>query len=329
MVARGMKFAWNTGLLVLFACLCFQGRCYDLNGSGCGTYGARGKIAGGTNEKKSDLPWTVDIHASFATAKGKVERYRCGGSIISSRFVLTAARCVLKKKDEMASTIKVYYKDAVSGTGPSIVVADTQIHPNFDRKTRLHNIAVLRLMSPIPISQDARPVCLMKKKMRLKDKLATVSGWGYGRSLQSRKVKIIAFKTCMQRLPEVKSREVFRNGTLICTSGQYRGPCKGDGGGPVTIVTNGRVTQVGVISFPYSCSYGKVMPSAHTRVDNYYAWIESVISYYNRWDRNAVSGVKKTAGFTQHPSNIPRMKLTAGIQDVSSQEKEKHQSLSS
>lgn len=297
MVARGTISAWNTGLLLFLASLCYKGNCDELNGSGCGRLEGRGRIVGGKNAKKLDLPWTVNIHASFASDGGRVEKYRCAGSIISPRFVLTAARCVLKNRDELASIVKVYYKDEQIGKGPSIRVADTQIHPSFDRKTRLHNIAVLRLMNPIPIGKFARPVCLLSKKMMLMRKTATVSGWGNGQRLKRKNVKIIPFKVCMARLPEVRIREVYRNNTLVCTSGIHGGPCRSDGGGPVTIVgSDNRVTQVGVVSFPYSCSKEKTMPSAHTRVDNYYAWIQSVIDYYKKWNNKKLDNKKGATG---------------------------------
>lgn len=59
------------------------------------------KIYGGTETDVGEYPWVVLLQ--YATSDGKMQ-YGCAGSLISSRYVLTAAHCVneeLLQRDDL------------------------------------------------------------------------------------------------------------------------------------------------------------------------------------------------------------------------------------
>lgn len=288
------KFTWYICLLFVL-CIIYKATAYKINAPDCGQ-GELGhgpiqpRIVGGKNVKKARHPWVVNLQVYFVDNRTKSSAIPCGGTLITRRFVLTAARCVLRGLDQgkgsLASIVEVYHSETERRKGGFRRARDIIIHPGFDSQTRLHNVALLRLFKPVPRSKLAHPICLLDKRQVLMNINATVLGWGWVTQdivLRYATVKIVPFKTCQKKLDVVQKRTVLTNKTMMCTAGVKRGPCKGDGGGPVTIMKGRRTYQVGVISFPKSCDASRDIPSAHARIDYYIEWIKSVLDFYRKW----------------------------------------------
>jgi chymotrypsin len=63
----------------------------------CGASGYSGetnmRIVGGYNAPAHYWPWMALLQMNFKTKNGRIQRDRCGGSIISNQWILTAAHC--------------------------------------------------------------------------------------------------------------------------------------------------------------------------------------------------------------------------------------------
>ncbi|XP_075726605.1 serine protease 28 [Rhipicephalus microplus] len=288
------KFASHIWTLLL-VCIAYETTAYLLNGRGCGKVEQKAipyqpRIVGGIDAKRERHPWLVNLQAYFVANKTRSTAIPCSGTLITRRFVLTAARCVLRSLDQgkgvLASIVEVYYSETERRKGNFRRARDIIIHPGFNPLTRLHNVALLRLFKTINRTKLARPICLMEKRENLVYKNASVLGWGWIMQnivLRYATVKIVPFWRCKQKLNVIKQRKALTSKTLMCTAGVKRGPCKGDGGGPVEIWKGNKAYQVGIISFPKSCDASRDIPSAHERVDYYFEWIKTVIAYYHKW----------------------------------------------
>ena len=119
---------------------------------GCSTNSAvLTRIVGGENASAATWGWAVSI--SIANT------YLCGGSIISSSWVLTAAHCV---NGYTASQITIFAGSTVrfSGTqrrsGSKLIV-----HPSYSTRTYVNDIALLQLTSPLSMSDSyVSSICL-------------------------------------------------------------------------------------------------------------------------------------------------------------------------
>jgi hypothetical protein len=127
---------------------------YSCNASvscGCSTNSATlTRIVGGENAAAGTWGWAVSI--SIANT------YLCGGSIISSSWVLTAAHCV---NGNSASQITIYAGSIYPFSGTSIVASQVIVHSGYDSSTYVNDIALLQLSSPLNMNNpDVSMICL-------------------------------------------------------------------------------------------------------------------------------------------------------------------------
>ena len=110
---------------------------------GCSTNSATvTRIVGGENANSATWGWAVSILING--------QYLCGGSIISSSWVITAAHCVNGFK---ASQVAIYAGSISFLGGTQIRVGSYVIvHPNYNAAVLLNDIALVKLASPLDMS---------------------------------------------------------------------------------------------------------------------------------------------------------------------------------
>lgn len=108
----------------------------------------------------------------------KYSRHLCGGSIINSRWILSAASCVDGTN---------YLPTAISASLGSInrenffgeiyYMSHIIHHPAYNSEGLQNDIALLRTMITIDFSQYIEPIALPFSKL-LEDTTVTIAGWG-------------------------------------------------------------------------------------------------------------------------------------------------------
>ena len=109
------------------------------------------RIIGGEAANSSTWGWAVSLYI--------VNRGRCGGSIISDSWVITAAHCV---SGAGSSQVIVYAGSTLLETGTQIrVVRNIIMHPNYNSPPFANDIALLQLQFPFNMSDPSLSlVCL-------------------------------------------------------------------------------------------------------------------------------------------------------------------------
>jgi secreted trypsin-like serine protease len=235
----------------------------------------QGKVTGGVNASITDFPWQVFMEAA---------NYTCGGSIISSDWIITAAHCT---EDDFGNLIPASQMDVIVGAnnprsgleGKKYFVSKVIRHENFNHTTLNNDIALLQLSASINYP-NATPIRLVSKI----DSAAGatdpgVMAWltGYGLT----KVSPPTEPTVLQKLqiPLVTNTQASTVWPDIAPSDMMAGyrsgnkdACNGDSGGPLIVPVDNEYKVAGLVSWGSSnCNtYG-----AYTRVSMFESWISS------------------------------------------------------
>lgn len=246
------------------------------------------RIVGGEITEQNSRPYQVALYARVGTIG---ELGFCGGALIHQEWVLTAAHCCFHNGEE------VNHVQAILGAhslydryehGRRIVnVAELVIHPDWDPSTFNNDMALLRLANTIQLTDTIDTVRLPYRSIssfNFAGAGAVASGWG----IAAEGVTFVA-PTLRQKLMTVITDTLCNmsyfnqlSENTICAFYGSAGTCKGDNGGPLTIIYNatddddGEELLIGVTSFISSGGCNDDVPSVFTRVQRYLDWISQV-----------------------------------------------------
>ncbi|KAH8369135.1 hypothetical protein KR009_002473, partial [Drosophila setifemur] len=243
-----------------------------------------GRIVGGVEAPNGQWPWMAAI---FLHGPKRTE-FWCGGSLIGSKYILTAAHCTRDSRQKPFAarqfTVRLGDIDLSTDAEPSdpvtFAVKEVRTHERFSRIGFYNDIAILVLDKPVRKSKYVIPVCLpkgirMPPKERLAGRRATVVGWGttyYGgkESTSQRQAELPIWRN------EDCDRSYFQpiNENFICAGYSDGGvdACQGDSGGPLMMRYDSHWVQLGVVSFGNKCGEPGY-PGVYTRVTEYLDWI--------------------------------------------------------
>uniref|UniRef100_A0A3P9AYB0 Peptidase S1 domain-containing protein n=1 Tax=Maylandia zebra TaxID=106582 RepID=A0A3P9AYB0_9CICH len=235
------------------------------------------RIVGGQVAPVGSWPWQVSLQ--------RFGSHFCGGSLINSQWVLTAAHC-FRSSTPTGLTVNLGLQ-SLQGSNPNAASRTvTQIikHPNYNSGTNDNDICLLQLSSPVNFSSYISPVCLAASDSIFYSGVNSwVTGWGdIGRG-----VPLPSPQNLMEvEVPVVGNRQCNCNygvgsitDNMICAglSAGGKDSCQGDSGGPMVIKQSGRWIQAGVVSFGEGCALPN-FPGVYARVSQYQTWINSQIS---------------------------------------------------
>lgn len=262
---------------------CTTGKVIALQCFECGTRAKLPRIIGGVEATLGRWPWQVSLYYS--------NRHTCGGSIITSRWVVTAAHCVHNYRLPQVSSWVVY---AGIVTRSSSKMAHHMGYPvekiiynkNYNHRSHDSDIALMKLRTSLNFSDTVRPVCLPQLDYDLPGGTQCwISGWGYTQpdgiqspdTLKEAPVPIISTKKC--------NSSCMYNGEItprMLCAGYTEGKvdaCQGDSGGPLVCQDDGVWRLVGVVSWGTGCAEPN-HPGVYTKVAEFLGWIYDMIEHY-------------------------------------------------
>ena len=234
------------------------------------------EIVGGAEATPGEYPWQVQLQIPGYT-------HWCGGSIIDTDWVLTAAHCV-QGVAAASFTVRAGLHDrfAPDGNVQTRSVAQVVRHPDYNPSTIENDVALLRLSAPFVYTPRVQPIEIATANAAV-GSLAPVSGWGQtapgsasAARLQETILPVQSTATCNA----AGTLPLLVRPSMVCAGfvGGDSGGCHGDSGGPLVVekdVFSGGWEQIGVVSWGVggSCSSYTVF----ARLSVFAAWIAAQI----------------------------------------------------
>uniref|UniRef100_A0A182WRF7 trypsin n=1 Tax=Anopheles quadriannulatus TaxID=34691 RepID=A0A182WRF7_ANOQN len=229
------------------------------------------RIVGGVAVDIRDYPYQVSLRRG---------RHFCGGSIIDSQWILTAAHCT---RTINARNLWIHVGSShVNDGGESVRVRRILHHPKQNSSSD-YDFSLLHLDQPLNLSESVQPIPLRKPSAseptgELSDgTLCKVSGWGNTHNPDESALVLRAATvplTNHQRCSEVYEGIGSVTESMICAGYDEGGKdsCQGDSGGP--LVCDGQLT--GVVSWGKGCAEPGY-PGVYAKVSTAYEWIEQTV----------------------------------------------------
>ncbi|CAF4302552.1 unnamed protein product, partial [Rotaria magnacalcarata] len=224
------------------------------------------RIIGGEEVLSHSWGWMVGLYRSNS--------YFCGGSLIESDLIITAAHCMKPELTTLANIKVIAGSNSLSnrdGQGQIRHVHEVFVHPDFDNNLKVNDIAIIRLSSPFDISiSKIATICLpaavtlesiAKLEYPVPGTALVVIGWGVistsnpnpSTSLQQVTVQAVESTSSDCKTP---AQEMANVTLQFCAgvSGGGKDSCQGDSGSPIMAFFGNRWYIMGITSIGYGCA---------------------------------------------------------------------------
>lgn len=251
-------------------------------------------IVGGEEAEEGEVPFIAAL--GYETDDPNQLDWACGSSLVSPRFLLTAAHCIRKRQPILARMGALNPSKPDTRIAQDLTPKAFHMHPKYKTRSKYNDIGLIEVDGEFKYDDWVSAACLYTD---LKDLPAqhtlTAAGWGLTGAHESRSDVLLSVNLTTMPLDRCTEDYASRIGVSItvladgvintqyCTigarignTGTLRDACNGDSGGPL-YYNDGKKSRfylVGITSFGMGCGE---TASIYTRIAAFLDWIEPIV----------------------------------------------------
>jgi len=234
------------------------------------------RIINGDDADLGEFPHQVSL-LEEGNAPG-VDRHFCGGSIIGTDTILTAAHCVTSFIGA-TDFVRIGAGDIDLDQLTEHEIAGVWIHPFYDDVTLDFDFAILKTRTHF-FDPAIKLIDEAENQLLGVGDPATITGWGVNEDgeiqqiLQKAEVNVVSRINCNS----ADAYDGMVSGRMICLASPGKDACQGDSGGPAIAKIPGSDEPVlfGTTSWGFGCAEPE-FPGVYGRVISVRDWIDSIL----------------------------------------------------
>ncbi|XP_020899808.1 chymotrypsin-like elastase family member 1 isoform X1 [Exaiptasia diaphana] len=242
------------------------------------------RIVNGANADAHEWPWQVSLQQDSSGSS-----HFCGGSIIATEWVLTAAHCVEYYRRSPGSfqiVVGAHDKDQKTQHQEIHYAKQIYIHTSWNRRRLRADVAFIRLTKKISLHKHVSTIPLPRQGDRVSvGTKCFATGWGYKKGNDHSSLAKVLQEADLTIAPQQKCDNMFTSisvdNTMVCAGGQGKGACSGDSGGPLACWENGQWVLRGIASFVMGRRCSVRHYTVFARVSSFVDWMQNKMNNYN------------------------------------------------
>jgi len=237
--------------------------------------GAFQQIVGGVEAKPFEFPWQASMRRKATNS------HFCGGFIINDWWVMTASHCMSGETPAILSVVIGDHirNDAGNTVRQTLNVAAIFMHEQYNSRTLVNDIALVKLATPISFNEDIQPVCAPEPTDLHVYQRCICSGWGTlssGGTCCPQTLMYVSMNITTNAYCDTAYPRDAITADMICatdnTGSRDRDSCQGDSGGPLVVQdADSTFRAVGIVSWGIGCASG--YPGVYSRVAYFNDWV--------------------------------------------------------